>query len=216
MHKIFFVLPVLVNWVSYFFLSRFIFRQINIICCAGRSWNCVCVFTLLSFHIYCFCFTFILVQLRVIVFVFFYLFWLLHILIFKLFLHHPSWWWRFLGQFSLGFWWCFHLGNLPCLIGTPLAPIFHMSLLQCFSLFSIFSNVIIVLVSMCWRYCIVFILGFIIFVYDLYTWVPLKNWIPLGHLWLIFLSGQVVCPIYYLIVDGQLCPYESVELFHGG
>ena len=101
-------------------------------------------------------------------------------------------------------------------MGTRIDPISHLSLLRWFFLFLTLSDVIIVLVYMCWRYLIVFILGFVIFFYYWDTWVPLKNWIPLGHLWMLLLVGQVFYFIYELIIDGHFYSYESVELFHSG
>ena len=73
--------------------------------------------------------------------------------------------------------------------------------LDSFLLFSIFSDVILVLVSICWRYLIVFILGIVIFFCDWDNWAPHKNWIPLSNFWTMLLSGQLVWPLYDLIID---------------
>ena len=45
-----------------------------------------------------------------------------------IFLFRNFWRWHLLGQFGLGFRWCYHLGHFPCLMGTHL----HMSLLRWF------------------------------------------------------------------------------------
>ena len=47
-------------------------------------------------------------------------------------LRHQSWWWRLLGQFFLGLWWCCHLVRFPYLMGTHISPPRHMPLLQWF------------------------------------------------------------------------------------
>ena len=47
---------------------------------------------------------------------------------------------------------------------------------------------------------LLFALCIVVFVCDWDTWAPLKNWIPLGHLWLLVLRVQIVYYGYDLII----------------
>ena len=162
MHKIFFFIPVLVNWVSYFFPPNFISRlstHFTELAVLGLvfvfSWSLVSIYLA---YIFLSCW-----------FIFSSSYWYsstssvflcLHSQL--IFLHRHFWWWRLLGQFGIGFIWCYQLGHFTCLMGTH-RPI---NLLRCFPLFFILSDVIIVLVFMYWLYLIVFVLSFVIFVCD--------------------------------------------------
>ena len=190
MHKIFFLLPSAGGELDVIcFYSKLYLKVMNPFSWIGTSWPFIHVFTLLIFHISCLCFPSILV--------FFYIFWLLHVLIFNNFLCAVIF---NGGAFLVSL--VFILNDVVTWVVFPVlwVLIFTCILFDDFFLLYIFSAVVIVLVFLCWYYPIVFILGLVVFVCYWDTWASLKNWIPLGNLWMLILSVQIVYPVYDLII----------------
>ena len=120
-------------------------------------------FTLLSFRISCFYLSLVLI--------FFYLFWLLHVLIFNHYL------WDVIfngGVFLVILVLIFDDIVTWIILSVWWVLIFICLLFNAFFIFSIFGDVVIVLVFVCWKYFIFFTLCLVVFVCDWYVWDPLK------------------------------------------
>ena len=63
--------------------------------------------------------------------------------------------------------------------------------------FLIFCNIIIFLIAV--KLCFLILWFTVCFVHDWNSWVPLKNRVSLGHIWMFPLHRKFIHPLYYLL-----------------